>query len=99
MEGKIVDTTLTRIIQGIYKQGLYKIVTEITGAGELSKDCHKSLSIKDRVSYFPFDCTMCKHITDLFFMNVGFVLTVSFRAKQIIHFRNDTEKKITFKLL
>ena len=41
MEGKIVDTTLTRIMQGIYKEGLYKIITEITGAGELSKDCQK----------------------------------------------------------
>ena len=55
-----MDTTLTRIIQGIYKQGLYKIITEITGAGELSKDCHKSLSIKEGVSYLPFDCAMCK---------------------------------------
>ena len=42
-----MDTALTRIMQGIYKQGLYKIITEITGAGELSKDCHKSLSIKE----------------------------------------------------
>ena len=42
----MVDTTLTRIIQGIYKQGLYKIITEIIGAGELSKDCHKSLNIR-----------------------------------------------------
>ena len=66
-----MDTTLTRIMQGIYKQGLYKIITEITGAGELSKDCHKSLSIKERVSYFPFDCAMCKFITDLIFTNVG----------------------------
>ena len=65
-----MDTTLTRIMQGIYKQGLYKIITEIIGAGELSKDCHKSLSIKG-VSYFPFDCAMCKFITDLFFTNVG----------------------------
>ena len=56
----------TNFIQGIYKQGLYKIITEITGAGELSKDCHKSLNIKEEVSYFPFDCTMCKFITDLF---------------------------------
>ena len=39
----MVDT-LTRIIQGIYEQGLYKI---ITGAGELSKDCHKSLNKKE----------------------------------------------------
>ena len=91
-----MDTTLTRIIEGIYKQGLYKIITEITGAGELSKDCHKSLSIKEGGKYFPFDCTMCKLITDLFFTNVGIVLKVCFRAKQIIHFRNDTEKKTMF---
>ena len=70
MEGKIVDTTLTKIMQGIYKQGLYKIITEITGAGELSKDCHKSLSLKEKVSYFPFDCAMCKFLTDLFFTNL-----------------------------
>ena len=44
--------------------------------------------------YFPFDYTMCKFITDLFFTNVGLVLTVFLRAKQIIHFRNDTEKKM-----
>ena len=46
------DTTLTRIIQlqGIYKQGLYKAITEIMGAGELSKDCHKNLNIKKGVS-------------------------------------------------
>ena len=56
----------TNLIQGIYKQGLYKIITEITGAGELRKDCHKSLNIKEGVSYFPFDCTICKFITDLF---------------------------------
>ena len=43
----MVDTSLTRIVQGIYKQGLYKIITEIIGAGELSKDCHISLNIKD----------------------------------------------------
>ena len=92
------DTTLTRIMQGICKQGLYKIITETTGAGELSKDCHKSLSIKEGVSYFPFDCAMCKFITDLFFTNVGLVLTVCLRAKQIIHFRNDTEKEM-FELL
>ena len=51
------DTTLTRIIQlqGIYKQGLYKIITEIMGAGEFSEDCHKSVNIKEGVSYFPFD--------------------------------------------
>ena len=36
-----MDTILARIMQGIYKQGLYKIITETTGAGELSKDCHK----------------------------------------------------------
>ena len=66
MEGKIVDTTLTRIIQGMYKQGLYKIITEITGAGELSKDYHKSLNIKEGVIHFPFDCTMSKFITDFF---------------------------------
>ena len=101
MEGKIVDTTLTRIIQGIYKQGLYKIITEITGAGELRKDCHKSLNIKEGLSrtYFPFDCTMCNFIADLFFTNVGLVLTICLRAKQIIHFRNGAEKKIMFKLL
>ena len=46
MEGKIVDTTLTRIMQGIYKQGLYKIITETTGAGELGKDCHKRFEHK-----------------------------------------------------
>ena len=95
-----MDTTLTGIMQGIYiyKQGLYKLITETTGAGELSKDCHKSLSIKEGVSYFPFDCAMCKFITDLFFTNVGLVLTVYLRAKQIIHFRNDTEKEM-FELL
>ena len=98
MEGKIVDTTLTRIMQGIYKQGLYKIITETTGAGELSKDCHKSLSIKEGVSYLSFDCAMCKFITALFFTNVGLVLTVYLRAKQIIHFRNDTVKEM-FELL
>ena len=64
----------------------------------MSKDCHKSLSIKEGVSYFPFDYTMCKFITDLFFTNVGLVLTVCLRAKQMIYFRNDTEKKI-FELL
>ena len=70
----------------------------IIGAGELSKDYHKSLNIKEGVSYFPFDYTMCKFIIDLFFTNVGLVLTVCLRAKQIIHFRNDTEKKM-FELL
>ena len=58
-------------MQGIYKQGLYKIITEITGTGELGKDCHKSFSIKEGVNYFPFDCAMCEFITDLFFKNVG----------------------------
>ena len=77
MEGKIVDTTLTRIKQGVYKQGLYKI----TGAGELSKDCHKSLSIKEGISYFPFDCAMCKFITDLFFTNVGLVFDRLFTSE------------------
>ena len=37
---------------------------------------------------------MCKFIADLFFANVGLVLTVCLRKKQMIHFRNDTEKKI-----
>ena len=37
---------------------------------------------------------MCKFITDLFFTNVGLVLTVCLRAKRIRHFRNDTEKKM-----
>ena len=37
-------------------------------------------------------------ITDLFFMNVGLVLTVCLGAKQIVHFRNDTGKKM-FELL
>ena len=64
----------------------------------MSKDCHKSLNIKEGVNYFPFDYTMCKFIADLFFTNVGPVLTVFLRAKQMIHFRNDTEKKI-FELL
>ena len=41
---------------------------------------------------------MCKFITDLFFTNVGLVLTVCLRAKQIIYFRNDTKKKM-FELL
>ena len=92
-------TTLTRIIQGIYKQGLYKIITRrIIGAGELSKDCHKSLNIKEGESYFPFDYAMCKFITDLSFRNVGLVLAVCLRAKQIIHFRNGTEKEM-FELL
>ena len=51
------------------------------------------MNIKERVSYFPFDYTMCKFITDLFFTNVGLVLTVCLRAKQMIHFRNDTKRK------
>ena len=76
-----MDTTLTRIMQGIYKQELYKIITEITGAGELSKDCHKSLSIKEGVSYFLFDCAMCKFITDLFFTNVGLVFDRLFTSE------------------
>ena len=67
-------------------------------SGELSKDCHKSLNIKEGLSYFPFDYTMCEYITDLFFTNVGLVLTVCLRVKQMIHYRNDTEKKI-FELL
>ena len=50
------------------------------------------------VTYFPFDYTMCKFITDLFFTNVGLMLTVCLQMKQIIHFRNDTEKKM-FELL
>ena len=76
-----MDTALTRIMQGIYKQGLYKIITEITGAGELSKDCHKSLSIKEGLSYFPFDRPMCKFITDLFFTNVGLVFDHLFTSE------------------
>ena len=76
-----MDTTLTRIMQGIYKQGLYKIITEITGAGKLSKDCHKSLSIKEGVSYFPFYCAMCKFISDLFFKNVGLVFDRLFTSE------------------
>ena len=75
--------------RNIYKQGLYR---RIIGAGELSNDCHKSLNIKEGISYFLFDYIMCKFLTDLFFTNVGSVLTVCLRAKQIIHFRNETEK-------
>ena len=41
-----------------------------------------------------FDYTMCKFITDFFFTDVGLVLTVRLRAKEMIHFRNDTEKKM-----
>ena len=33
-------------------------------------------------------------MTDLSFTNVGLVLTVCILAKHVIHFRNDTEKKI-----
>ena len=76
-----METTLTRIMQGIYKQGSYKTITEITGAGELSKDCHKSLSIKEGVSYFPFDCAMRKFVTDLFFTNVGLVFDRLFTSE------------------
>ena len=32
-------------------------------------------------------------MTDLFFTNVGLVLTVCLRAKQIIHFRNNIKRK------
>ena len=62
------DTTLTRIVQlqRIYKQRLYKIIKEIMGAGEFSEDCHKNVNMKEGVSYFHFDYTMCKFITDLF---------------------------------
>ena len=48
--------------------------------------------MKEGVSYFPFDYTMCKFITDLFFTNVGLVLTVCLRAKQMIHL-GMTQKK------
>ena len=68
------------------------------GAGEICKDCHKSLNIKEGVGYFSFDYTMCKFITVLYFTNVGPVFTVCLKAKQIIHFRNDTERKM-FELL
>ena len=44
-------TTLTRIIQAIHEQGLYKI---ITGAGELNKDCHKRLNKKEGGKLLPF---------------------------------------------
>ena len=64
------------------------------GAGEFSEDGHKSLNIREGVSYFPFDYTVCKFITDLFFTNVVLVLTVCLRAKQTVYFRNDTEKKM-----
>ena len=63
------------------------------------EDCQKSLNIKEGVSYFSFNFTICKFITDLFFFtNLVPALTVCLRAKQIIHFRNDTEMKI-FELL
>ena len=65
------------------------------GAGEFSEDGHKSLNIKEGISYFPFDYTVCKFITDLFSTNVGLMLTVCLRAKQTIHFRNGTEKKMS----
>ena len=79
----MVDTSLARIVQGIYKLGLYKIITEIIGAGELSKDCHKSLNIKDpAVSYFPLDNTMCKFITDVFLTNVGLVLAIYYERSR-----------------
>ena len=48
---------------------------------------------KERGKLIPFDYTMCNFITDLFLTNVGLVLTVCLQAKQIIHFRNDTETK------
>ena len=51
------------------------------------------MNIKEGVSYFPFDYTMCR-ITDLFFTIVRLVLTVYSPAKQIIHFRNNTKRKI-----
>ena len=63
------------------------------GAGEFSEDGHKSLNIKEGVSYFPFDYTVCKFITDLFFTNVGLVLTICLRAKQTIHFRMTQKRK------
>ena len=68
------------------------------GAGKFSEDGHKSLNIKEGTNYFPFDYTVCKFVTDLFFTNVGLMLTVCLQAKQTIHFRNDTEKKM-FELL
>ena len=64
----------------------------------VNSDGHRSLNINQGVSYFPFDYTVCKFTTDLFFTNVGLMLTVCLRAKQTIHFRNDTEKKM-FELL
>ena len=60
----------------------------------MSKDCHKSLNIKEEVSYFAFDYTMCKFITDICFANVGLVLTVCLRGKQIIHFRNVRKENV-----
>ena len=53
--------------------------------------CHPPQNSERALSFFPFDYTMCKFITDLFFTNIGLVLTICSRAKQIIHFRNDTE--------
>ena len=52
------------------------------GDGEFSEDGHKSLNIKEGISYFSFDYTVCKFITDLLFTNVVLVLTVCLRAKQ-----------------
>ena len=49
-----MDTTVTRIMQGIYKKGMYKVITEITGAGELNKDCHKSFEHKGGDKLLPF---------------------------------------------
>ena len=43
----------------------------MTGVGELSKDCHKSLNKKKGGKLLPFDYTLCKFVTDLFFTNVG----------------------------
>ena len=66
---------------GSYKEYINRdyINRKIIGSDELRKDCHKSLNIKKGVSYFPFDYTMCKFITDLFFTNVSLVLTVCLR--------------------
>ena len=46
----MVDNT-NKDYKGIYEQGLYKI---ITGAGELSKDCHESLNKKEGGKLLPF---------------------------------------------
>ena len=51
------------------------------GAGKFSEDGHKSLNIKEGTNYFPFDYTVCKFVTDLFFTNVGLMLTVCLQAK------------------